>query len=354
MRHCLLLGCVYCMMGLAGQTFGQPVVSEQYARIVVSRPDTTVLRKIQACGIDLHCGSRFTTANGAPALELEVAQSEMAAMEQKGVAFQVTIPDIERFYAGRAAAHLDVARQDLLLAKRRIPSRKSATADCGLREYPVPKHFFLGDYAGFLRYQEILNVLDSMAADYPQLITIRKPVSDSLRTYQDRPVFWVRISADANTENTNKPQVLYTALTHAREPTSAMSMIYFMWYLLENYNSDDAVRKILDHTELYFIPVVNPDGYLWNEEVAPAGGGMWRKNLCDNDHNGIIDSHDGVDLNRNFGYLWGYDDSGSSPDPSQSVYRGTAPFSEPETRMSPGFCVRASLFHCHPRSLIRQ
>ena len=40
----------------------------------------------------------------------------------------------------------------------------------------------------------------------------------------------------------------------------------------------------------------------------------------------------GVDLNRNFGYEWGYDDIGSSPSSSSETYRGTGPFSEPETQ----------------------
>ena len=41
---------------------------------------------------------------------------------------------------------------------------------------------------------------------------------------------------------------------------------------------------------------------------------------------------DGVDLNRNFAYRWGWDNEGSSPDPSSQTYRGPAPNSEPETR----------------------
>ena len=39
-----------------------------------------------------------------------------------------------------------------------------------------------------------------------------------------------------------------------------------------------------------------------------------------------------MDLNRNYGYQWGFDDEGSSSDPGSSVYRGPAPFSEPETQ----------------------
>ncbi|MCH7516305.1 MAG: hypothetical protein IIB08_04130, partial [Bacteroidetes bacterium] len=53
---------------------------------------------------------------------------------------------------------------------------------------------------------------------------------------------------------------------------------------------------------------------------------VWRKNRRDN--GGSF----GVDLNRNFGYKWGYDNSGSSPEPTSNTYRGPAPFSEPESQ----------------------
>jgi carboxypeptidase T len=45
----------------------------------------------------------------------------------------------------------------------------------------------------------------------------------------------------------------------------------------------------------------------------------------------LVDNY-GVDLNRNYGYQWGYDDIGSSPDSNSDTYRGSGPFSEPETQ----------------------
>jgi hypothetical protein len=52
---------------------------------------------------------------------------------------------------------------------------------------------------------------------------------------------------------------------------------------------------------------------------------------------GVISTGDGVDLNRNFGYKWGYDDEGSSPNPTSQTYRGAIPASEPETRALSAF-----------------
>ena len=67
-----------------------------------------------------------------------------------------------------------------------------------------------------------------------------------------------------------------------------------MWYLLENYETDTEIKTLVDNTALYFIPIINPDGYIFNESTNPNGGGFWRKNRKDNGNDTF-----GVDLNRN-------------------------------------------------------
>lgn len=62
--------------------------------------------------------------------------------------------------------------------------------------------------------------------------------------------------------------------------------------------------------------------------------------MHDNNANDLMDGADGVDLNRNFGYLWGLDDFGSSPLPTVGTYRGKAAFSEPETQMLRDFVLQ--------------
>lgn len=47
----------------------------------------------------------------------------------------------------------------------------------------------------------------------------------------------------------------------------------------------------------------------------------------------------GVDLNRNYGYEWGVDDTGSSGLPCEEDYRGKSAFSEPETQGIRDFVV---------------
>ena len=106
---------------------------------------------------------------------------------------------------------------------------------------------------------------------------------------------------------------------------SLMETIFYMWYLLENYGTNDEVTYLVNNTQMFFVPCINPDGYVYNETTNPNGGGMWRKNRRNNG-GGVY----GVDLNRNYSYGWGT--TGTSATPSNDTYRGPSAFSEPETQ----------------------
>ncbi len=189
--------------------------------------------------------------------------------------------------------------------------------------------FGFGSMGGFYTLAEAIAQLDSMKSQYPNLITTKASIGN---TIENRPIYMVKISDNPDVDET-EPEILYTALHHAREPQSMMQMIYFMYYLLENYNTNSSVQYIVNNRELYFIPVLNPDGYEYNRITNPTGGGMWRKNRKNNG------SSYGVDLNRNYGpySYWNAPNGGSSTDPFSDTYRGTTPFSEPETNSLKNF-----------------
>ncbi|RDS64641.1 M14 family metallopeptidase [Streptomyces sp. M7] len=134
----------------------------------------------------------------------------------------------------------------------------------------------------------------------------------------------------AKSKDGSKPAVLYMSNQHAREWITPEMTRRLMHYYLDNYKKDKRVRKIVDSTELWFVLSANPDGY--DHTFKDSSTRLWRKNLRDVNGDGAISTGDGVDLNRNFAYKWGYDDEGSSPNPTSETYRGASPGSEPETK----------------------
>ena len=101
-------------------------------------------------------------------------------------------------------------------------------------------------------------------------------------------------------------------------------------YFLDSYGTDREITKLVNTTELWFVPVANPDGYDFTFE--PTASGCGARTCATTTATARSRRGDGVDLNRNYAYKWGYDNEGSSPDPASETYRGPAPDSEPETQ----------------------
>ena len=216
--------------------------------------------------------------------------SDLAKLLAGGINFSLLIDDMEAFYASR----LD-------------PSE------------------LMG---GYHTYAETVAEINQLHNDFPAIVGEPYSIGQSI---EERELWVVKISDNPEIDE-DEPEVFYNSLIHAREPITVELLLTFMHYLTDNYPTDPEVAYLVENREMFFLPVFNPDGYVHNEVISPSGGGMWRKNMRDNDTSGTFQSNvDGVDLNRNFGYMWGYDNYGSSPYFGSATYRGTGPFSEPET-----------------------
>ncbi len=171
-------------------------------------------------------------------------------------------------------------------------------------------HVRLGSMGGFFTNQEVIAQLDSMRLLYPNLTSNKIWIANTFPlSTNPNPVFSVKISDNPDILE-NEPKILFIGLIHSDEPMSMMQMMYFMWYLLENYNSDPDIRFLMNTREIYFIPVLNPDGYIYNQTHWPGGNGRWRKNRQPlTEMGGLLAL--GIDINKNFsvGYI------GEDPDP---------------------------------------
>ncbi|MER7401408.1 M14 family zinc carboxypeptidase [Streptomyces sp. NPDC000070] len=159
------------------------------------------------------------------------------------------------------------------------------------------------------------------------------------KTVNGQDILALKLTKGAKkTKDGSKPSVLYLSNQHAREWITPEMTRRLMHHYLDGYKKDRRVKKIVDSTELWFVISANPDGY--DHTHASDDNRLWRKNLRDVNGDGVIRTGDGVDLNRNFAYKWGYDDEGSSPNPTSETYRGAGPNSEPETQALDAFQKR--------------
>jgi len=229
-----------------------------------------------------------------------VKPADLQRLEQAGIPFIVDEPDIEAFYKSRF--------------------REGETM------------------GGFRTYSEIVAYLDTLASDYPSITTSKFSIGTSI---EGRNLWVVKISDNPDIDE-EEPEILYVSLIHAREPCAGAAVLHLMEHFLSNYGIDPEITDLVDSRELYFLPVQNPDGYVYNEQTSPGGGGMWRKNRRNNG-----DGEYGVDCNRNYGYKWGYNNMGSSPSTGSATYRGTGPFSEPETDRVKDFVVSRNFVIVH-------
>ncbi len=305
MKKCVLL--IILFLGLSVFSYSQ---SETFSRIKIHLEENTFI-KLGELGIApegyVHKGLY---------LILEVESFMLSRLTDVGIMYEILIDDVSKFYEQRNYLPVDKIKFPYCIL---VP------------DYPVPANFKLGSMGGYFTLNEIYQELDTMRILFPALISQRQTIGSFL-THQNSPLYYVRISNNPDIVQ-NKPRVFYLSLVHAREPMGMQQLFFFMWYLLENYNSNTEIQYILDNSELYFVLCANPDGYEYNRQTNPSGGGMWRKNRRNNGAGSF-----GVDINRNFGYMWGYDNIGSSPDPNSQVYRGPNPFSEPETQAIKWLC----------------
>jgi hypothetical protein len=146
-------------------------------------------------------------------------------------------------------------------------------------------------------------------------------------THEGRTIWGLMISDNAAMDE-DEPTILFSGTHHAREVMTVEVVMDIIDHLTDNYGVVQAITDRVDAYQIWCVPIVNPDGV--NRVFVTDD--FWRKNLRDNDGSGTITSNDGVDLNRNYEWGWGYQCQGSSGSISSPTYRGPHEGSEPETQ----------------------
>ncbi len=165
-------------------------------------------------------------------------------------------------------------------------------------------------------YAEIEEEFHELVNEYPGIAY----VSSLGKSIENRELWAIKISDNVEQDEDEEVVVLIGG-HHGREWISVEVPFLIAEHLLESYDTDAYIKELVDNSEIWVVPLVNPDGHQHSVSVNR----FWRKNRRDNG-----DGTFGVDLNRNYEYEWG--GPGSSGDTFSNIYCGTSPFSEPETQ----------------------
>lgn len=174
-------------------------------------------------------------------------------------------------------------------------------------------------------YTEMRQEVDSVVAAHPQITS--KFVAG--KSYEGRDIVGVKISDNVTTDE-NEPEVLIIADIHARERLTAEQALDYLGQLTSGYGTNSRITNLVNENEIYLMPMVDPDGQVYDMTSDTQPGRMWRKNRQPNP------TSVGTDLNRNFGYKWGCC-GGSSSNGASETYRGTGAESAPETKVVANF-----------------
>jgi len=219
------------------------------------------------------------------------------------------------------------------------------------------------DWVHYHNYTEMTTILSGLNDTYSYIVD----VFSIGKSWRNRDIYCARLTNESDGEL--KPEVLFVGYHHAQEQISAELPLYYVVDAVTNYGLDENVTNLFNTREIYVIVALNVDGLELFESndrqrknarqidedsdgsvdedppedlngnrlievlvnhTDPYDPKFMGYEGIDNDTDGVNgeDWIGGVDLNRN--YPVGWENAGS--DPSSPVYRGPAPFSEPETQ----------------------
>lgn len=271
-------------------------------------------------------------------VQSEVNNLESMKAEPDILIIRVENPD-QQLYQKIQANNINITYRDLDGSiEILVPENKSYLLDQKIYDFRIENTLsgIRRDIDGYHSYDELTVELQQIADDYPDftsLFSLGKSTAhlyylEGKENYEDfqHEIWCIKLSDNPELEE-DEPNVYFVGEIHARETISLEVDLYLLNYLVEKYGVDDQVTDWINNRQIWFVPLMNPDGY---KLVYDGDHLAHRKNMRDNDNDEIPDSSsaDGVDMNRNFGYVWG--PNGTSSSPLSQIYNGPNAWSEVE------------------------
>lgn len=139
-------------------------------------------------------------------------------------------------------------------------------------------------YNKYYDYAELTRRLQSLAQTYPHIAEL----SSVGQSVEGRELWVMRITEHPDKDSPGKPKFKYVGNMHGDETVSRQVLVYLVQHLLTKYGQDPRISELVDNTDIYIMPSMNPDGF----EKSMEGD-------CPGDSGGRTNARQ-IDLNRNF------------------------------------------------------
>lgn len=150
-------------------------------------------------------------------------------------------------------------------------------------------HLDLPPDPGYYTVSEVEQEIDALVAAHPAICqkVDLTALPGAVRTHNNHPIYALKIS-DTVASDEDEPAIVIAAQHHARELNSPHMVIGAMRRVAQGYGADPQLTAVVDQKELWFVPMVNPDGvdHVWNVD------NFWRKNRRMTNNWGFLDVTD--------------------------------------------------------------
>jgi hypothetical protein len=159
-------------------------------------------------------------------------------------------------------------------------------------------------------YDELVKECRALAAAHPGLLTY----VEIGKSVEGRPMFALILDNPKTGPEADKPAMYIDGNIHGNEINASETVLYTVWYLVENYGKLEPITKLVDRTAFYFVPCANPDGRQnWFDLQNSPHSSRTGYQPTDDDRDGVADEDgpDDLDGDGSIGAMWRRDPNGT-------------------------------------------